>query len=203
MEETRTVKIDRFSVSKRLRLVSWITMTMGLLFFAYPIFFILSLVPDLEKYKIPDILDYLNQAFFLRVPFIVACHIPSEISAYIIYAVIYVIFAILMMILSNFLLERNLLAIAFCLVIFTSLAVSGYLITPDLSLNFKLISYLIFALIPLILLIFEILIERDFKDEQLYVQIITSAIIISVIILCFRGIVWLIKNKQWLIDTFS
>lgn len=204
------VKIDKFSVSKRLRLVSWITMIMGILFFAYPVVFILSLVSNLEKYKISVILEYFNQTFFLRVPFMVASYIPSEISDYIVYAIVYVLFAILMMIISNFLLERNLLAIAFSLVVFSSLTVSEYLMVPDLNLGniwgnltFKLVFYLIFALIPFILLIFEVLIERDFKEEQFYVQIINSALIISVIILCFRGIVWLIKNKQWLVDTFS
>jgi len=204
------IKIEKFTVSKRLKLVSWITTIMGLLFFAYPVFYILSLVSELEKYKAPLILDYLNQTFFLRAPILIASHVPSEISSYIVYSVIYVLFAILMMILSNFLLERNLLAIAFCLVLFTTLTVSEYLIIPEININtfwqnmtFKFLFFLLFALIPLILLVLEILIERDFKDEQLYVQIITSALIISVIVLCFRGVIWLIKNKQWLIETFS
>jgi len=204
------VRIDKFTVSKRLKLVSWTTTLMGLLFFTYPIIFILSLVPDLERYKVLIILDYLNQTFFLRIPILIASHIPSEVSTYVIYAIIYVFFAVLMMVLSNFLLERNLLAIAFCLVIFVSLTVYEYLTIPGLNLaniwqnpTFKLVFYLIFALIPLILLIFEILIERDFKEEQFYVQIITSALIISVIILCFRGVIWLIQSKQWLVDVFS
>jgi len=202
--ETEVI-VERFKVSKRLKIIAYITTAMGFLMFAYPVVFILSLIKGLEKYRVSDILYYLDKIFFLTIPNIVASHIPAETNAYIVYAIIYVLFAILLMIISNFLLERNLLAIAFSFVIFLSLSILEYLFDSSLfrELRIELISYLIFSLIPLILIILEIIVEKDFKKEQLYVKIIVSVLIIGFIILCFKGLIWLIQNKAWLIQTFS
>ena len=205
METETEVIIERFKVSKSLKLLSYITTAMGFLMFAYPVVFILSLIESLEKYGTPTILYYLNKVFFLTIPELVTSYMPSDTNAYILYAIIYVLFAILMMIISNFLLERNLLAIAFSFVIFLSLTVSEYLVNPFLfqKLSYELIPYFIFALIPLILIVIEIIKGKDFKDEQLYVKIIVSVLIIGAVILSFKGLIWLIQNKSWIIETFS
>ncbi|KPJ55048.1 hypothetical protein AMJ47_02035 [Parcubacteria bacterium DG_72] len=201
METETEVIIERFKVSRKLKIISYITTAIGFLMFAYPVVFIISLI---EK-EVSIILYYLNKIFFLTIPELVTSYIPTDTNAYILYAIIYVLFAILMMIISNFLLERNLLAIAFSFVIFLSLAVSEYLVNPSLfqQLSSKLIPYLIFALIPLILIIMEIITEKDFKNEQLYVKIIISVLIIGFVILSFKGLIWLIQNKSWIIETFS
>jgi hypothetical protein len=195
------VVFERFKVSNKLRVIAWITTAMGFLMFAYPVVFILTLIENLDRYNISTVLHYLDKIFFLTVPHIVAAYTPSETNAYIAYAIIYVILAILLMIISNFLLERNLLAIAFCFVIFLSLSIFQYLFNASLftKLNVELVSYLIFALIPLLLIIIEIIAKKD----QLYVQIIVSVMIIVFIMLCFKGLIWLIENKSWLVETLS
>lgn len=201
METDTEVIIERFKVSKKLKLLSYITTVMGFLMFAYPVVFIVSLIES----NASIILEYLNKIFFLTIPELVTSYIPAETNAYILYAIMYVLFAILMMIISNFLLERNLLAIAFAFVIFSALTISEYLVFPSLfgELSYNLIPYLVFALIPLILIIAEIIQEKDFKNEQLYVKIIVSALIIGSSILAFKGLIWLIQNKSWIIKTFS
>ena len=201
METKTEVIVERFRVSKKLKIISYITTAMGFLMFAYPVVFILSLI----KNEISIITYYLNKIFFLTIPELVTSYIPTDTNAYILYAIIYVLFAILMMIISSFLLERNLLAIAFSFVIFLSLAVSEYLVNPSLfqELRYGLIPYFVFALIPLTLIVIEIIKEKDFKDEQLYVKIIVSTLIIGVIILSFKGLSWLSQNKSWIIETFS
>lgn len=198
------IRIEKFRVSRKIRIIAWITTGMGFLMFAYPVVFILSLIQDLEKYKVSTILYYLDKLFFLTIPKLVALYMPTETNAYIIYAIFYVILAILLMIISNFILERNTLAIAFSLVIFLSLTVVEYLLNPIIrELHLELIPYLIFALIPLILIIAEIITEKDFKNEQLYIKIIVSISIIAFIFLCLKGLIWLVQNKAWIIETFS
>jgi hypothetical protein len=205
MEVETEVIIEKVKVSKKLKIISYITTAMGFLMFAYPVVFIVSLMGGSGRYGISTILYYLNKLFFLTIPNVVVSYIPAETNAYILYAIIYVLFAILLMIISSFLLERNLLAIAFTFVIFSSLTILEYLFNPSLfgELSLKLIPYSIFALIPLILIVAEILIEKDFKNEQLYVKIIVSFLIIGVIILCFKSLIWLIQNRSWIIETFS
>jgi hypothetical protein len=199
------VVFERFKISKKLKIIAWITTAMGFLLFAYPVVFILSTINSLEKYRVSTILHYLNKIFFLDIPNIVAVYIPTETNAYIAYAIIYVLFAILLMVISNFLLERNLLSIAFSFTIFFSLSALQYIFDPSLfkQLNIELISYVLFAIIPLVLIVAEIVTAKDFKNQQLYVQIIVSALIIAFIILCFKGLIWLIQNKSWIIETFS
>lgn len=208
------VELDRYKVSRKLKFVAWLTTAMGFLLFAYPVVFILSLVSSLKAYNINLVLDYLNKIYFLTIPNIVASTIPTETNAYIAYAVTYVLFAILFMIVSNFLLERNLLAIAFAFVAFLSLSVSEYMMNHSLDItllwknplsmaNIEMAGYLIFAVVPLIVIITEIFTEKDFKKEQFYVKIITSVIIIAALILCFKGAILFIQNKDWLIKTFS
>lgn len=201
------VKVERYEVSKKLKVIAWLTTLMGFMLFSYPVVFILSLMPSLKEYKISGILYYLNKIYFLTIPNLVASYVPTEINEYIAFAVIYTFFAILFMVTSSFLLERNLLAIAFAFVIFLSLSVSEYLINPELNiknlLSYHVIFYLIFSLIPLILMILEIVTKKDFKNEQFYVKILSSALIISALILFFKSLIWLIQNRQWVIDTFS
>ena len=205
MEVETEVIIEKVKISKKLKIVSFITTIMGFLMFGYPIVFILSLMIKQGRYEIPTILYYLNKLFFLTIPNIIASYIPAETNAYIVYAIVYVLFAILLMIISSFLLERNLLAVALAFTIFLSLAISEYLLNPSLfqGLNYELIFYLIFALIPLFLMIAEIITEKDFKNEQLYIKIIISFLIIGVMILFFKGLIWLIQHKSWIIETFS
>lgn len=208
------IKIDRYKVSKKLKFIAHLITAMGGLLFAYPIFYILSLFSELEKYKISNILSRLNELFFLRIPSIVANYVPMETNGYVAYAIVYVLFAILFMIVANFLLERNLLAISLSFIIFLSLTASEYFLNPDLSfvsfyknpgltITYKALLYLIFALIPFVLMVWEIIAEKDYKKEQFYVKIISSFMIIAVIILCFKGLIWMIQNKQWLTETFS
>ena len=204
-QENTEVVIEKYEVSKKLKIVAWLTTVMGFMLFSYPIFFILSLMEELKEYKFYSILYYLNKIYFLTIPNLVASYVPKEINEYIAFAIIYVLFAILFMVVSSFLLERNLLAIAFALVIFLSLSVSEYMINPNIftAMNMDTALYLIFGFIPLILIVLEIVIKKDFKNQQLYVKIISSAIIIGALILFFKGLIWLIQNRQWLIDTFS
>lgn len=207
IESNTEVKVERYDVSRKLKAIAWLTTLMGFMLFSYPIVFILSLMPGLKDYKISAVLYYLNKIYFLTIPNLIASYIPVEINEYIAFAVIYTLFAILFMVTSSFLLERNLLAVAFSFVIFLSLSVSEYLINPGINikniLSYHVIFYLIFSFAPLILIILEIFTKKDFKKEQFYVKILSSVLIISALILFFKGLIWLIKNRQWVVDTFS
>lgn len=197
------IKIERYRVSRKLKLLAFITTVMGGLFFAYPVFYILSLSPEIAKYRISIILSHLDRIFFLQVPLFISSYVPAEINGYIAFAIIHVVFAILLMIISNFLLERNLLAVAFSFIIFLSLSVSEYFLALNLNSYSSLALYGLFGFLPLVLIIVEIVTEKDWKKEQFYVKIIGSFMIIATMILCFRSLMWLIQNRQWVIDTFS
>jgi len=202
MPDTQII-IDKYIASRKLKIVSWILTIMGLLLFCYPVAFILSLIPSLKEYNILTAVSYLEKIYFINLPSLAVFPLSSDINSYILFSVAYASFAILLIILANFLLERNELSLAFSFIIFLGLSLSEYLINPNLNFfnfDYYTLLYLIFGLLPFLLLVVEIFVKKDFKKEQFYVRIIYSLLVLALMFFFFKGINWLLQNRQLLKD---